>query len=107
MAKFRGIVGYGETKQVKTGKWDNVITERLYSGDVTQNIIRNQSSDNLNDDFFISNKISIISDPYAYQNFQFIKYVQFMGVKWKVTNIEVLRPRIILTLGGVWNENAR
>lgn len=107
MAKFKGIVGYGETQEVKTGKWDLVITERPYSGDVVQNLIRNQSSENVNDDFFISNKISIISDPYAYQNFRFIKYVTFMGVKWKVTDIEVLRPRIILTLGGVWNENTR
>jgi hypothetical protein len=26
-----------------------------------------------------------------------------MGTKWKVTEAEVQRPRIILTLGGVWN----
>jgi hypothetical protein len=30
-------------------------------------------------------------------------YVEFMGTKWKITNVEVQYPRLILSVGGVYN----
>ena len=42
-------------------------------------------------------------DPYAYEKFSSIVYAEFMGAKWKVTDIEVQHPRLILTIGGLWN----
>ena len=32
------------------------------------------------------------SNPYAYQNFCFIKYVTCMGVKWKVESVDASNP---------------
>lgn len=104
MAKWYGVVGYAETTETKPGVWKDVITERTYSGDITRNNNRwYGSSDSTNDDLSISNQLSILADPYAYQNFHSIKYAEFMGTKWKVTTVETRYPRLLLTLGGVWN----
>ena len=104
MAKWYGTVGYIETKETSLGVWKPEVTERKYFGDVLRNSSRwSTSSDSTNDDLNISNQISIVADPFAYRNFHSIKYVEFMGAKWKVSNIRVERPRLTLSLGGVYN----
>lgn len=103
MAKWYGVIGYAETAETSPGVWKEQIVERLYFGDVIRNTRRLQSADQLNENVIVSNEISIISDPYAEQNFHSMRYAEFMGAKWKVSNVEVQRPRLLLTLGGVWN----
>ena len=103
MAKFYGEVGFAETVETSPGVWVDRIVERNYYGDVKQILRRLQATEYLNDDVVISNEISIVSDPYANVNFQQIRYVIFMGTKWKVNTARVEFPRLILSLGGVWN----
>jgi hypothetical protein len=103
MAKFYGVIGYAETVETQPGLWEEQITERTYSGDLVRNIRNLQSSGSVNDDINISNEISIVADPYAEQNFHAMRYVEFMGTKWKITNVEVLYPRLKLSVGGVYN----
>lgn len=103
MAKFYGKIGYSETKETTPGVWEVAITERPYYGDLIRNTRRLQSSENLNDDINISNEISIIADPFAYNNFHSMLYVEFMGAKWKISNVDVQYPRLILTVGGLYN----
>lgn len=105
MAKFFGTIGFNEgTVETSPGVWEQQIVERQYYGDLLRNSRRLQPTDQLNDDINISNEISIVADPYANANFHSMRYVEFMGAKWKISNIEVQFPRLILTLGGVWNE---
>lgn len=107
--KFYGIVGYCETVEEtgdRKGNWiDGKITERKYYGDVLRNTRKWEKSvnDSSNDDLNINNSFSIIADAYAYQHFYAMKYVAWMGTCWKITNVEVQRPRLILTVGGVYN----
>jgi len=103
MAKYYGAIGYAETVETKPGVWKEQITERMYSGDLLRNTSRFQNADKLNDDINIANDISIIADPYARNNFHLMRYVEFMGTKWKITNVEVQYPRLILTVGGLYN----
>lgn len=103
MPKFYGPIGYAETKETAPGVWTEVITERYYYGDVIRNTRRLQTSDKVNDDINVSNEISIVADPFANGNFHAMRYVGFMGAKWKISNVEVQYPRLILTLGGVYN----
>jgi len=103
MTKFYGTVGYAESVETSPGVWTDKITERLYYGDLIKHTRRLQSSENLNDNINISNDISILADPYAVNNFHSIKYITFMGTNWKVTNVDVQFPRLILTLGGIYN----
>jgi hypothetical protein len=104
MAKFYGAIGYGEPVEIRPGVYQPQITERIYSGDVIRNTTpRSNSQESTNDDLKFSNQISIIADPYAYQNYHLMKYVEIMGTKWKITNVEPRYPRLILSVGGVYN----
>lgn len=103
MNKFYGKIGYAITKETTPGVWVERMVERSYYGDVIRNIRRLQSSENLNDDINVSNEISIVADAFANQNFHSMRYVEYMGTKWKVSSIEVKYPRLILSIGGVYN----
>ena len=91
------------TFETAPGVWEPSIIERPYYGDLIKNTRRLQSTDKVNDDINISNEVSIVADPYAMTNFHTMRYVQFMGAKWKITNVEVQYPRLILSLGGLYN----
>ena len=103
MAKFYGPIGYAVTKETRPGVWRDVIEEHYHRGDVVRNTRRLQSADKVNDDINISNEISILADPFANGNFHAMRYVGFMGMRWKIENVEVAYPRLLLTLGGVYN----
>ena len=104
MAKWFGEIGFVTPVEISPGVWKDVVTQRNYVGDIIRNTSRwTSSSDSTNDDLNINNQISILIDPFAYQNFHTIKYVEFMGNKWKVTSVEVLLPRLLLSIGGVYN----
>ena len=104
MAKFCGIIGYVITKETEPGIYVEEIVENQYYGDVIKNTRRLQEGTKVNDDITISNQVSIIADPFANNNFHTMRYVEFMGAKWKITNVEVQYPRLILTIGGLYNE---
>lgn len=103
MAKFYGKIGYAETVETEPGIWEEQVTDRLYFGDLLSNFRNLQNSGEVNDNVNIANKISIVSDPYANEHFHSMRYAEFMGTKWKITNVEVLYPRLVLTLGGMYN----
>lgn len=103
MAKWYGMIGYAESVEATPGNWQERITERAYYGDVVRNARRLEGADKVNDDINIANEISIIADPFACQNFHRMRYIEFMGAKWKISNVEVRYPRLILTIGGVYN----
>ena len=104
MAKFCGIIGYVRTIETEPGIYEEVVTESEYYGDVIKNTRRLSGTDKVNSDVTISNQFSIIADPFANQNFHAMRYIVFMGAKWKITEVEVQYPRLILTVGGLYNE---
>ncbi len=109
MARFYGKVGYGETVEKLddtgelSGVYEDIITERKYTGDITRNTRQTPEREFLNNDLTVGNTISIVADAYANQHFFAIRYVEWSGVLWIVTNVEVQRPRLLLSLGGKYN----
>jgi hypothetical protein len=103
MAKFHGVVGYGESVQTSPGVWQDQITERSYFGDVVRNARQLRDGENLNNDISVSNSISIVADAYANEHFFAIRYVEWAGALWTVSDVEVQSPRLLLRLGGVYN----
>lgn len=105
MAKFYGKIGYADQVETSPGVYEEQIVERSYFGDLTRNTRRLENSGNLNDNINIANEISIVADPFAINNFHTMRYVEYLGAKWKVSNVDAnTRPRLILTLGGLYNE---
>lgn len=103
MAKWYGKIGYAETVEVKPGVWQEQIIERKYFGDVNRNKRMLQTADQLNDNVNVSNEFSIVSDPYASEHFHSMRYIEFMGTRWKISTVDVQYPRLILTVGGIYN----
>lgn len=105
MARWFGKVGYSETVETAPGVWMPQDTIREYYGDVTRNTTRwTGSSDSTNDNLTVNTQISIVADPFAVEKFYSIKWIEFMGVKWSVDSVDPTQPpRLILTLGGVYN----
>lgn len=103
MARFSGKVGYIQTVESEPGYWEEKAVERTYFGDITRNMSHYQPAEQVNDNIVLNNTISIVADPYANENFQHMRYVTFMGNKWKITNVEIEYPRLILTIGGIYN----
>ena len=104
MAKFYGKIGYILTTETDPGIWEEAEVEKSYYGDVVRNSSGyRDGTETSNGDITISNSISIVADPFACENFQHMRYVIFMGTKWKISNVEVKYPRLILTLGGLYN----
>lgn len=107
MARFYGPIGF--SKSVETdpvnhpGVFEEVLTEHNYYGEVIRNTKRNDAGSSVNDNINVGNTISIIADAYANQNFFAMRYLKWMGSYWKITNVEVQRPRLILSIGGVYN----
>lgn len=105
MSKWCGKVGYATCSENPPGSgiWVDTVVERNYYGDLILRKSRWESSGQVNDNLSMTNEISIVADPYAYSNFSSIKYVEIMGTNWKVNSVEIQRPRLILTVGGVYN----
>ena len=104
MAKWYGKVGYSETKETTPGVYTPHDTVREYYGDVIRNSTRwGMNSNSTNDDLTVNCQISIVADPFAIDKFYSMKWIEFMGTRWKVTSVEPQFPRLLLTLGGVYN----
>ena len=103
MAKFYGIIGYEVTVETEPGIYEETIIENEYYGDIIKNTRRLDQAAQVNDNVNISNQISIVADPFANNNFYAMRYIEFMGAKWKITDVEVQYPRLILSIGGLYN----
>lgn len=109
MARYFGRVGYGDTVEVLdedeqgTGVWVDNITERSYYGDIIRNARNLQEGEHLNFDLSVQNSISIVADAYANEHFFAIRYIEWAGVLWTVSSVEVQSPRLLLRLGEVYN----
>lgn len=104
--KYYGAVGYSDTYEDpdRPGIWKSGIVEKNYKGDIISNYRKLSGPEKVNDDISVLNKISIISDPYADTHYHAIKYATYCGAKWKVADVEVRYPRLILTLGALYND---
>ncbi len=102
--RYYGKIGYWDTVEVKPGLFENQMVYKTYKGDVIRNYKRNQDGSKVNSDISVNNLISIVADPYARDHFFKIKCVEWQGALWKVSSVEVQYPRLILEIGGLWDE---
>ena len=102
MPKCSGVIGYSLVVETQPGIWSETIIDKPYYGEV---ITDNRKYDNnaINEDLNISNKISIVSNSFMLENLAMMKYLTFLKSKWKITSVEMKPPRIIITIGGLYN----
>lgn len=104
--RFCGNVYYFDTVETKPGKFEEKFIPREYKGDVLRNIKRNQDGSKINTDITVNNSISIVADPYARDHFFKMKCVEWQGALWEISSVDASQPpRLILELGGLYNED--
>ena len=102
--RFFGKVGfYEDSKEIKPGVWSDSILIRDYYGDMLSNSRNWDQPETLNSNLTIKNRVSILADSYAYDHFGAMRYIELFGQKWSISSVEISRPRLILTLGGLYN----
>ncbi|SRR6266576_1572713 len=102
--RFYGAVGYADADvETAPGVWEPSMVEYIYTGDVIRSARRLESTAQLNDSVTVENSFSIVADAFANENFSKMRYVTWNGENWTITNVEVQRPRLILTVGDLWN----
>jgi len=101
--RFYGNIGYGLQTETAAGVWDDIITERPYFGEVVRSARRLSDGTQVLPDISVSNSISIVADAFALDNFMYMKYAEWNGVRWVVNLATIQRPRLVLELGGVYN----
>lgn len=104
MARFFGQVGYVTQVETVPGVWQNLEKVRKMKGDIIRQNSNNRGSSQLHDDVVLNHRISLIGDAYCFDNYFNLKWVKMDTKKWKVVGVEIQRPRIIVSLGGLWNE---
>ena len=102
MARLHTNIGFTDTVETTPGVWEDVVIERPYYGDIIRNARRITLTDKINSDVSISNEFSIVADGYATDNIFHMRYIWFKGAKWRITDVQVEYPRIILTVGGLY-----
>lgn len=103
MNKYHGMVGFAETWEEEPGVFKERIFEKEYFGEVSRRNVRYHAVEAINDDVVLNKTISIVADPFAYSNLQNIRYITWMGSKWKVNSVDVDFPRVTLEIGGIYN----
>lgn len=102
--KFFGKVGFVTSVESEPGIWVSSIEEHDAYGDVISNVRRwEPSSDTVNSSVTTSNQISILADRFLCEHMGMMRYIRWNGTVWEIKSVNLVRPRAIITLGGVYN----
>lgn len=115
MAKFSGKLGivtdYQESVD-EPGVYNPVYEVVNVAGDVLHQYQKNDAGEKINDDISFSHRfsflasqriLSMITGAKTDVNGITLAYLEYYGIKLKITNIEISMPRIIITVGGRYN----
>lgn len=103
MPKFYGKIGYATTVETAPGATRTAIKELTASGDILRSTLRLADGEIATNDISISNAVSILPSAIVKSHLATLRYVTYLGVRWKIDSIESRPPRIILNLGEVFN----
>ncbi len=105
--KYSGNAGFRITDvEVEPDVFEPQVVVKKVRGDVvTSRYHHDQNGDKSTiDNIRITNQISLVADQFFMKHISNLLYVESQGVKWNVESFTIKPPRVILDLGGVYNE---
>lgn len=103
MSKYVGMIGFGMNRETEPGVWEDEVIERKYRGDILKNNQHFAVGGTTSGELRISNHFSILCDSFAFDHVSDIRYLEWRGNRWMVDSIEIEYPRLIMTIGGIYN----
>lgn len=103
MSRYAGLVTYVTQAETRPGVWTEVVEQHFMKGDMLRKGSSFQNGDKVHSDVSLNHRVSLVADDYALGNYYDIKRLEVDGKQWVVESIEIQRPRIIVTLGGLYN----
>ena len=107
MPRCSGVIGYALAEETRPGVWTEGITAKKYFGEIVRDNRRIVDQGEINGGVNVTNNISIVSNKFMLDNLAFMRYLTLSNSstsKWKITSVDIKPPRIIITLGGLYNE---
>jgi hypothetical protein len=103
--RVSGVIGYGIQTKIRPGVVDDVITEVKFRGETVRppSSGPDESSGKVNDDLKVGVTISVVAGAYHSKHVHQMRYISWQGQRWKVANVDVAHPRLIIRLGGLYN----
>lgn len=104
MNRFCGKVGFVSTSEDPEGSgvFKETVVEKKYYGDFVSSGYRRDDNQVINANIQLSNRVSLLTDPYAFKNASYIAYVEIAGTKWAVSSIEFQGKRLICSFKGIY-----
>lgn len=103
MTRFHGEIGFTTTVETSPGVHTEVLTKRNYFGDVLRDSRQNSGGAEINPGLSVGNRFSVLGDDFLFTNIKNLAYLRWDNGYWKITSVELLKPRLTITVGGVWN----
>lgn len=103
MSRFAGLVGYVTQEETVPGVWSPVDKSVMMKGDIIRQSSSVQNDSKVNSDITLNHRVSLMGDAYAFDNYYDLKWITISGRKWEVSSVEMQRPRLIVTVGGLYN----
>ena len=103
MAKFSGELGYLVETDLGNGITEPSIIYKKCKGDLLENRRTSQNSNEIIEGVQLSNKFSIIANPFMLENLGKLKVVKYLGVPWEINSAGYNKPRVIIDVKGVYN----
>ena len=105
MTKYAGKVGFVKLEKTKYDTFEEVVTEVSLTGDILQSGFNYKIRPYETDEPIPNVRVSLKSTSYLQSNLQYMRYLILDGSPYKIETLSNQRPRVVVTLGGVYNGN--
>lgn len=104
--KWYGEIAFSETVETEPDIFETRPVLHKYYGELSKNYKANQGGSTSNQNITLGNELSVLADPFLMEHFHKILYVIFNGSKWRVSSVTEQYPRLILSFGELYNDDA-
>lgn len=102
--RWFGEIAFKDYVEEESGVWVPKLIKKNFYGDIIKASWKESANDKINADLHISNRLSVVADPFLQNNFHKIAYIKAYGAKWTVSDVELVYPRLTLSLGSLYLE---
>lgn len=92
--------------EVEPGIFNYTYDEKINIAGITiEQGFTNEDGNTINPNSIIDTRLSLLMSNNINNILSRIEYVEYLGTRYKAKSLRIVRPRVEVTLGGVWTAN--